>query len=183
MDESVLLMRARDGDQRAFADLVTLHRNQMWAVCLQVCGNQHDAEDALQGTLVAAWRHLDRFRGEARFATWLHRIAANNAIEVVRRRRPGTTSTDFTDADGPVLLEDSPGAIGFDERLALNDALRAALAGLSGELREAVVLREFVDFTYADIAEHQGVGVQTVKSRLNRARRQLGEALWYQLAD
>ncbi|WP_371307888.1 sigma factor-like helix-turn-helix DNA-binding protein [Gordonia sp. (in: high G+C Gram-positive bacteria)] len=99
------------------------------------------------------------------------------------RRRPGTTSTDFTDADGPVLLEDSPGAIGFDERLALNDVLRAALAGLSGDLREAVVLREFVDFTYADIVEHQGVGVQTVKSRLNRARRQLGEALRYQLAE
>ena len=71
MDEAVLVMQARDGDQRAFADLVNGHRNQIWAVCLQICGNQHDAEDALQATLLAAWRNLDKFRGEARFSTWM----------------------------------------------------------------------------------------------------------------
>ncbi len=53
MDEAALVMAARDGDQRAFADLVNAHRNQIWAVCLQICGNQHDAEDALQATLLA----------------------------------------------------------------------------------------------------------------------------------
>ena len=58
MDEAALVMAARDGDQRAFADLVNAHRNQIWAVCLQICGNQHDAEDALQATLLAAWRNL-----------------------------------------------------------------------------------------------------------------------------
>ena len=83
MDEAVLVMQARDGDQRAFADLVNGHRNQIWAVCLQICGNQHDAEDALQATLLAAWRNLDKFRGEARFSTWMHRIAANNALAPV----------------------------------------------------------------------------------------------------
>ena len=66
MDEAALVMAARDGDQRAFADLVNAHRNQIWAVCLQICGNQHDAEDALQATLLAAWRNLDKVprRGE-----------------------------------------------------------------------------------------------------------------------
>lgn len=183
MDEAVLVMQARDGDQRAFAELVTTHRNRMWGVCLQICGNPHDAEDALQATLVAAWRNLDRFRGEARLSTWLHRIAANNAIEVVRKRRADTQLTDFNDPEQHVALEDSPGRIGFDEQLALSDAVRLALASLSDDLREAIVLREFGDFTYNDIAEHQGIGVQTVKSRLNRARAQLAEALRDQLAE
>lgn len=182
MDESVLLMRARDGDQQAFADLVTLHRNQLWAVCLQICGHQHDAEDALQATLIAAWRNLDKFRGEARISTWLHRIAANNAVEVVRKRKPNTQVADFGDPDLPIQLEDRPGGIAFDERIALRDSLREALAALSDDLREAVVLREFADFTYHDIAEHQRVGIQTVKSRLNRARKQLGQSLRGQLS-
>ena len=183
MDEAVLVMQARDGDQHAFAELATAHRNQMWAVCLQICGNQHDAEDALQATLLAAWRNLDRFRGEARLSTWLHRIAANNALEIVRKRKANTQLTDFSDPDQPIQLEDDPRGVAFDERIALSDALRAALSDLSPDLREAVVLREFADFTYNDIAEHQGVGVQTVKSRLNRARKQLGEALKTQLAE
>jgi RNA polymerase sigma factor (sigma-70 family) len=183
VDEAVLLMQARDGDQRAFAELVTAHRTRMWAVCLQICGDQHDAEDALQATLVAAWRYLDRFRGEARLSTRLHRIAANNAIEVVRKRRSDTQLTDFTDPEQPVQLEDSPHRIGFDEQIALSDAVRAALSALSDDLREAIVLREFGDLTYNDIAEHQGVGVQTVKSRLNRARTQLAAALRDQLGE
>jgi RNA polymerase sigma factor (sigma-70 family) len=176
MDEAVLLFRARDGDQHAFAELVGAHRNQVWAVCLNICTNPHDAEDALQNTLVAAWQNLHKFRGEARFSTWLHRIAANNALSIVRRRKTNTQLTDFTDPDQPVELVDDDGPA-FDDRVALRDAVHDALAQLSDEFREAVVLREFGDLTYADIAAQQGVPVQTVKSRLNRARTQLAEIM------
>ncbi|GAA3702679.1 RNA polymerase sigma factor [Gordonia hankookensis] len=177
MDEAVLLMQAREGDQHAFAQLVAAHRTHVWAVCLNICGNQHDAEDALQNTLVAAWQNLHKFRGEARFSTWVHRIAANNALTVVRRRKDNTQITDFTDPEQPIQLVDDAGGSSFDERLAVRDAVRDALARLPDDFREAVVLREFGDLTYADIAAHQGVGVQTVKSRLNRARTQLAEIL------
>jgi len=177
VDEAALVMAARDGDQRAFADLVNAHRNQIWAVCLQICGNQHDAEDALQATLLAAWRNLDKFRGEARFSTWMHRIAANNALALIRKRKANTTLTDFSDPEAPVTLDADDSAPRFDEQIALRDALRDALQQLSDDIREAVVLREFGDFSYADIAEHQGVGVQTVKSRLNRGRTQLAQYL------
>lgn len=178
MDEAGLLMQARDGDQRAFAALTGAHRTQVWAVCLNICGNPHDAEDALQNTLIAAWQNLHKFRGEARFSTWLHRIAANNALMVVRRRKANTQLTDFTDPDGSVqLTDDDDGAPAFDERVAVRDAVHAALARLPDDFREAVVLREFGDLSYADIAAHQGIGVQTVKSRLNRARTQLAELL------
>ncbi|MGW4477956.1 sigma-70 family RNA polymerase sigma factor [Rhodococcus triatomae] len=176
MDDVTLLARAREGDQRAFAQLVEAHRNHVWAVCLSTTGNAHDAEDALQNTLIAAWQHLDRFRGESRFGTWLHRIAVNNALMVVRKRKPDTDLTDFTDDDARTvtLTDDGPR---FDDRIADHDALRAALALLPEDFRTALVLRELGDLTYADIAEHQGVGVATVKSRLNRARTQLARHL------
>ncbi|MFW0783655.1 sigma-70 family RNA polymerase sigma factor [Gordonia sp. CPCC 206044] len=177
MDEAVLLMQAREGDQHAFAQLAGAHRTQVWAVCLNICGNHHDAEDALQNTLVAAWQNLHKFRGEARFSTWLHRIASNNALMVVRRRKANTTLTDFDDPEQAVQLADDDGGTTFDERVALQDAVRDALAKLPDDFREAVVLREFGDLSYADIAAHQGIGVQTVKSRLNRARSQLGDLL------
>lgn len=173
MDEAELLMQAREGDQRAFAEVVTAHRNHVWAVCLNICGNPHDAEDALQNTLVAAWQNLHKFRGEARFSTWLHRIAANNALTVVRKRKTNTQITDFSDPEESVLLADDDAAPRFDEHIALRDSLRDALSQLPVEFREAIVLREFGDLTYADIAVQQGVGIQTVKSRLNRARTQL----------
>lgn len=176
-DDAALLLAARNGDQHAFAQLVGAHRTHVWAVCLNICTNQHDAEDALQNTLVAAWQNLHKFRGESRFSTWLHRVAANNALMVVRKRKANTTITDFSDPDQPVQLVDDDGGQPFDDTIALRDAVRQALAQLSEDQREAVVLREFGDLTYADIAAHQGVGVQTVRSRLNRARTQLAELL------
>ncbi|MDT0223604.1 sigma-70 family RNA polymerase sigma factor [Gordonia sp. AC31] len=177
MDEARLLLQARNGDQHAFAELVGAHRTHVWAVCLNICSNPHDAEDALQNTLVAAWQNLHKFRGESKFSTWLHRVAANNALMVVRRRKANTTITDFTDPDQPIQLVDDTHQSAFDDQIALRDAVREALAQLPEDFREAVVLREFGDLTYADIAAHQGVGVQTVKSRLNRARTQLAELL------
>ena len=96
---------------------------------------------------------------------------------VVRKRKANTTITDFSDPDQPVQLVDDDGGQPFDEAIALRDAVRQALAQLSEDQREAVVLRDFGDLTYADIAAHQGVGVQTVKSRLNRARTHLAELL------
>ena len=176
MDETALLMQARNGDQRAFAELVGMHKNRVWAVCLNIAGNRQDAEDAVQDTLIAAWQNLDKFRGEARFSTWLHRVAANAALALVRKRKPQTDTVDFNDPDRPVLLDDD-GTVAFDDRLAIRDQLRVALAEIPEEFRIAIVLREFGDMSYAEIAEHQGVGVQTVKSRLNRARTQLAERM------
>ncbi|WP_250324913.1 RNA polymerase sigma factor [Williamsia sp. CHRR-6] len=174
VDEAALLVAARNGDQHAFAELLGLHRNRIWAVCINIVGNRADAEDALQETLIAAWQHLEKFRGEAKFSTWLHRVAANAALAVVRRRKANTDIVDFNDADGPVLVDDTA-SVAFDERLAIQDQLRIALAELPEDFRTALVLREFSGLTYSEIAEHQGIGVQTVKSRLNRARSQLAE--------
>lgn len=174
--EATLVLAARDGDQQAFADLVGMHRNKIWAVCVNITGNPHDAEDALQAALLNAWRNLDRFQGHARFSTWLYRIASNEALAIIRKRKPGTQLTDFTDPlQQPVLTADSGPQ--FDERVALRDAMREALSQLSDKLREAVVLRDISQFSHAEIAEHQGIGVATVKSRIHRGRQELAALL------
>lgn len=162
-DEAHDLAAARDGDSAAFQRLVQVHAERAWAVCYRITGNTHDAEDALQDALISAWQHLARFRGEARFGTWLYRIAANAALAVIRRRRD-------------VLVGDLPEpprshASDHVSRLAEADQIETALRTLPKSFREALILREYGGLTYVEIAEHQHIPVQTVKSRLNRARK------------
>ena len=117
---------------------------------------------------------MDRFHGDARFGTWFHRIAANAAL-AIHRRRASRVTTDFTDpAD---LHQFSTTVPPVADRVVDTDAVRRALATLPDDFREAIVLREYGDMSYAEIAEHQGIGIQTVKSRINRARKQLAASL------
>lgn len=165
--EHDLIELSRQGDQRAFAELVGRHQNRAWAVCLQMTGNQHDAEDALQNALLAAWQNLYRFRGDARFSTWLHRIAVNAALQVIRRRRE-------TVADPADLADIQRDAASLpDARVVDVDAVQRALAELPEDARVAIVLREFADMSYDDIAEHQKISLNAVKSRIHRARNML----------
>ena len=162
LDESALARTAAAGDAQAFAVLVEPYRQRTWAVCYRITGHREDAEDALQDALTAAWRGLGSFRAEARFSTWLHRIAANAALRVAQRRR----EEPLGDLDVDVVADGLP----FETQLAERDALQRALVLLPPDFRTALVLREYADMTYAEIAEYQGINIQTVKSRLNRAR-------------
>ncbi|GAA0798591.1 RNA polymerase sigma factor [Spirilliplanes yamanashiensis] len=168
--ESRLVDRARRGEAAAFERLVGDHAQRTWAVCYRITGNAHDAEDALQDALIAAWQNLPRFRGDSRFGTWLHRIAANASLAVVRRRRD-VVMDELPTARAEAAMTD------HYERLAESDRIEAALRTLPEDFRVALVLREFGDLSYQEIATHQGVGVQTVKSRLNRARSAMAVAL------
>ncbi|TCN52671.1 RNA polymerase sigma-70 factor (ECF subfamily) [Rhodococcus sp. SMB37] len=168
MNDDELIEQCRAGDTAAFGELVGAYRTRTWAVCLQITGNRHDAEDALQDALTAAWQNLDKFRGTAKFSTWLHRIAANAALATVRRRREVMVDEIDLGASSEPTVAD---------RVVDVDAVRRALADLPDEYRTAVVLREYAQLSYAEIAEHQGIPVQTVKSRINRARTRLVEAL------
>jgi RNA polymerase sigma factor (sigma-70 family) len=165
--ERTLISRAQAGDERAFAELVTRHKRHIWAVCVRITNNTSDAEDALQEALTAAWQHLDKFRGDAKFSTWMHRIAANAALAVVRRRRDVLTDEFELEDTGSDAYRD------FDE----TDRVQAALRTIPPDFRAALVLREYGGLTYDEIAVHQGIPVATVKSRLNRAKKALAEAL------
>ena len=168
-DEHSLVERARAGDADAFTQLVTESRDVLWSVCLRITADPQDAEDALQDTLIAAWQNIHKFRGNAKFSTWCYRIAANASIAVCRKRRSIPIDTD--DIVDLVVVADTTGQV--DDR----DLVTAALREVGEDFREALVLREYGDMTYDEIAAHQGIGVQTVKSRISRARAQLAEAV------
>ncbi len=161
--ESDLVRAAQSGDVAAFEALVTRHRTLIWSVCLRVTGNTYDAEDAMQDTLLATWRGIARFRGHSSFSTWIYRIASNAALSVVRRRREVPTEV----VDDRFVERD------FAQALADSDFVQQALKTVPANFRVALVLYEACDLSYAQIAEHQGIGIQTVKSRINRARQAL----------
>ena len=169
LDEAALLRDAVAGDADAVMRLLEQHRQIVWAVCYRITGNHHDAEDALQDAVVAAWRNLHQFRGQARFGTWYYRIAANAALRVLRRRR-----------DVPVESEhvfERHGQYSEYGHVDEADRVQRAVARLPEAYRVALVLRVWGDLSYADIADHPGVPVDTVKSRLHRARQHLGQFL------
>ena len=161
-DEAEHVRRAMVGDEAAFEELVGGHRVRLWSICLRITGNQQDAEDALQDALMAAWLHLGSFRLESRFGTWIYRIAANAAIGVLRRRRDVPTE--------PAEMPERDAHGDHAQTVVDRVEVRARIARLPEPFREALVLREIGDLTYEEIAAHQDVGIQTVKSRLHRAR-------------
>jgi RNA polymerase sigma-70 factor (ECF subfamily) len=164
MDATVAQRRqleaAIGGDASAFGTLATEARAMIWSVCLRITGNTYDAEDALHDTLLAAWRGIQQFPREYSFGTWIYRIAANAALAIVRSRR----STEV-EVDGTYTPERD-----FAEHLAEADLVQRTLNTMPTDLRVALVLRELCDYTYAQIADYQGVGVPTVKSRIARGR-------------
>jgi RNA polymerase sigma-70 factor (ECF subfamily) len=159
--EDALLEWAKSGDDRAFGVLVTRHRAQLTAVCYRITGHPQDAEDALQAALLAAWRAMQGFEGRARFSTWLYRIAHHAALAVACKRRP----TPF-DIDQFEVAVDAP----FPEQIATRDDVTKALAKLPPDFRAALVLREYAGLSYDEIAEVQGIRIETVKTRIARAR-------------
>lgn len=167
--ERDLIRRAQGGDQKAFAELASGARSRMWAVCLSITGNRHDAEDAMQNALTALWKNLPRFVPKARFSTWAYRVASNAALQIVRARR----DTPDAEAGFDEPSTDSP----VDSQVTSAVVMRRALDELPPESREVIVLREYAGLSYQEIADHQKVGVQTVKSRINRGRTKLRDAL------
>lgn len=161
-EEARLLALAQSGDQAAFSALVHDVKDRLWSVCLGITRDYHDSQDVLQEAIVVAWQNIGSFRGEARFGTWIHQIAKNAAYKLLDRRReyPG---------DDVGNEEVSP-TTDIGDRVADGDAVLSALGQLKPDFREAIVLREWGGLTYAEIASRQGVSIQTVKSRLNRAR-------------
>ncbi len=154
---------ARAGDLDAFAALVGRHQAAVYRVALRVLGSESDAEDAAQDAFVQAWRGLGRFRGESSVSTWLYRIVTNRCLNLLAARRP----TEALDREAPAGAGDPAQIAEQHERFA---AVARAVAGLPGEQRAALVLREFEGLSYDEITEVLGVSLPAVKSRIHRAR-------------
>ncbi len=166
--EADLLAWAQEGDEQAFTRLIEPHRDVLYAVCYRVCGNPQDAQDALQNAMLAAWRNIARFQGRSKLSTWMYRIAHNAALATVRKK----VATPASD-----LIMDGPAVRSADASVDDVQAVRWALAQIPPDFRAALVLREYHDLTYAEIAEIQGIKVETVKTRIARGRQAVGALL------
>lgn len=173
-----LVADARDGDRRAFDALVRRTWVETYSLALRLVGNEDDARDVCQEAYLRAYRGLRRFRGDARFTTWLYRITANCAsTQLGRRRRHRHDALDGVDGLNDEIEPSDPSPhvdpAGRAESAGLRDAVQTALAKLPPRLRSVVVLRDIYDLSHEVIAAELGISVSAAKVRLHRARRRL----------
>lgn len=174
MNEILLISRARGGDRDAFGELVEQYRDNVYRLAYRMCGNAYDADEAAQEAFVAAWRALPNFRGDAKFSTWLYRLTTNAAIDVMRREKRHQT---VGDGEMIEVADDADSPQETVERTEQQEAVQEALATLSEEYREVLLLRYMKELDYAEIAEVLQLPSGTVKSRINRAKAALKNAL------
>ncbi len=174
-DEQIV-QRALAGDPDAFGEVVRRWERRIFALAYGILGREEDARDAAQETFIAAFRNLGNFRGEAKVSSWLHRIAVNQCITRQRRAKVrGETSLEVETNENGVqfaaLKSSSPARV--VEGRERTEAVRRAVGALPPDLREVLVLKEFEELTFQEIADTLDVPLSTVKSRLYTALKQL----------
>ena len=169
MDRS-LVQAARSGDEEAFASIARGSADRLFAVAHRILRDVGQAEDAVQQTLVAAWRQLPELRDVDRFDAWIHRILVNACYAEAKRARRWSANVRMLSVDGPTT-PDAASAI------ALRDALDRGFRRLPPEQRAVFVLVHYLDLPLGEIAETLGVPLGTVKSRLRYATASLRAAL------
>jgi len=182
-DESGLVAKAREGDTAAFNDLVTHYERKIFRLAKHITQNDEDAEDVLQETFLKAYEHLKDFQGQSKFYTWIVRIAVNESLMKLRKRKSDRT----VPLDEPVdtgedtvvreiaVWEENPEQQYSREELAR--ILDEAVDTLRPAFRTVFVLRDIEELSTEETAESLGISVPAVKSRLLRARLQLREKL------
>ncbi len=173
LTDEALLVRARDGDDAALAELVERHAGRVLRFGVKLCRDREDAQEVLQSTLLTVARKIRDFRGESRFSTWLYTIARSFCVKVRTRARKAEPLEAALEAPGPA--GESP-----DEKLAsreLRTALERAISRLEPGQREVLVLRDIEGLSAAEVASVVGLSVDAVKSRLHRARKALRQEL------
>jgi RNA polymerase sigma-70 factor (ECF subfamily) len=182
-DESALVAQAKAGDQNAFAELVNRYERKVYRLAKNITRNDEDAEDVLQDAFLKAYTHLDNFKGDSKFYTWIVRIAVNEALMRLRKRKTDRS----VPLDEPVELgeetvtreiavwDDNP-----EQRYSQEEwrrILDEAVDTLKPDFRTVFVLRDIEEMSTEETAETLGISVPAVKSRLLRARLALRETL------
>jgi RNA polymerase sigma-70 factor, ECF subfamily len=175
--EAALIAAAKAGDSSAFAELVRATHAEIYTLAYRMTGDEEDARDVVQDAYLRAFRSIKRFRGDARFSTWMYRITANCASTHLSKRNKGRheeLSDDEPVADPRPEIDPEQVA----EAGALRDRVTDALAELPPRLRAVVVLRDVYDLPHEAIASELGITEAAAKVRLHRARRKLRERLF-----
>ena len=183
-NEDVLVAEARAGNAESFTTLINQYDRHIYRLALNITGNQEDAEDVLQDSFLKAYSNLGRFQGDSRFYTWLVRIAVNEALMKLRKRRGAS----WVSLDEPAETDDrslmpreiEDWAENPEQSYAkteLQDILSQAIEKLEPQFRTVFVLRDVEEFSTEETAKMLSLSVPAVKSRLLRARLKLRELL------
>ena len=174
--DEIIVERALTGDAEAFGEIVRRWERRIFALSYGMLGREDDARDATQETFLAAFRNLRGFRGEARVSSWLHRIAVNQCI--TRQRRAKVRSESALDDEQEkqaerfaIPVDHSP--VTLVEGRQETAAVRRAINSLPLDLRQVVIMKEFEELTFREIADVLDLPLSTVKSRLYTALKQL----------
>lgn len=177
-DEPTLVAAAQAGDLNAFDTLVGRYERKIFRLAQNITQNKEDAEDVMQEAFLKAFEHLHEFQGNSRFYTWLVRIAVNQALMKLRKRRPNQVSLDEQLDTGEELIprevEDwGPSPVDRFEQKQLSEILTKAIGELDPSFRIVFQLRDIEELSTEETAEALGLSVPAVKSRLLRARLKL----------
>ncbi|HXX32166.1 MAG TPA: sigma-70 family RNA polymerase sigma factor [Myxococcaceae bacterium] len=186
LEDRALLERAQEGDIDAFEQLVERHRDRVYGLALRMTRSEADAAEIVQDTFLSAYQNLKSFRGEAAFGSWVHRIAANQALMRLRHQRVVEAATEelrgpeFTERGSLAEYPEVDWSRRADERVLdeeLGRAIRQATDRLPEGYREVFLLKDVEGLSYEEIAEMMELSVPAVKSRLHRARLALREEI------
>ena len=181
---TISLERLKAGDREAFARLVDETSGHIYRVALQIMGDEQDAEDVLQETYIKAFRSLPDFEGRSSLTTWLYRIAVNEALMMVRKRRPQTVSIEENSTFDAEAESESMQIVDFcclpEGELLSSESRRfldQAIQNLPDTLRVVFVMRDIEGLSIEETAEALGLSESNVKTRLLRARLRLRQEL------
>jgi RNA polymerase sigma-70 factor, ECF subfamily len=172
MDEDMAIIeRVLQGNVEAFSELVGRYQRPVVSMVAHLLNDRHECEDVAQDVFLAAYRNLASFDpARSRFSTWIFTIARNRSLNLLKKKRPSAMPAELQSANG----EQAPEKMDRDEMAALIDR---HIDGLPEDQRTAFILSELEGLSYEDIAEIESVPLGTVKSRINRAKEKLREAL------
>ena len=179
--EEMLIKRAKSGDEQAFAEIVKLYEKTVYNSALYISQNREDAFDISQEVFLKLWRALPSYRGDASLKTWIAAITKNSAIDYVRARNQKSAASLTLDGDEKEadIIDQS---ISSNPQKSLEqkeraEAVRKAVKALDEPIRQTLILREFHNLSYAEIADILKISEGTVKSRISRGREQVKEFL------
>lgn len=178
-EEAATVELAIQGDPRALDQLIGLYEKRVYNIALRVMGNEHDAYDAAQETLIKIYTRIGSFRRQSAFSSWVYKLTVNTCIDLLRKNKKKTVSFDAITETGVSFCDESifsnPEAVVANDRLGAR--IQQALMALDYDQRIVVVLKDIQGFSYEEISQIVGISLGTVKSRLFRAREKLKQML------
>lgn len=179
--EKLVIARAKKGEMLAFEEIVTAYEKRVFVLALRSCGNEEDARDISQEVFLKVYRSIQSFREESGLSTWIYKIATNICIDFSRKNSKHSKNTTNIDEDENVrqiqdLDTNNQPETAF-ENAVMRKEINDALAKLSSEHRNIIVLRDVSGLSYTEIATVIGASEGTVKSRISRARKNLQQIL------